>query len=250
MSKVNIEAELNGPQLQAVHTIEGPVLIIAGAGSGKTRVITCRIAHMLGKGIPQSAILALTFTNKAAREMETRVRELTQKKLQNLTVSTFHAFGLRILREEAELLGLRKNFSIYDEIDRQSLIKESLRECHLASLKADLYALGQIFSGVKTGLLGWEKNAAEIAALSGRNGWEPVYEAYQQGLRVYNAADFDDLLTLPLELFEKHPEVLESFRNRFRYIMVDEFQDTSLVQYRLLRLLALGQEKGGGEKGG
>ncbi|MDR1319095.1 MAG: UvrD-helicase domain-containing protein [Treponema sp.] len=240
MSKLNIEAELNGPQLQAVNTLEGPVLILAGAGSGKTRVITYRIARMLEKGIPQMAILALTFTNKAAREMETRVKDLTGKKLQNLTVSTFHSFGLKILREEAELLDLRKNFSVYDEVDRQSLIKESLRECHKASLKADLYVLGQIFSGIKTGLLDWRGNASEIADLSGRNDWEPVYEAYQQGLRVYNSVDFDDLLTLPLELFEKYPEVLESFRERFRYIMVDEFQDTSLVQYRLVKMLARG----------
>jgi DNA helicase-2/ATP-dependent DNA helicase PcrA len=205
---------------------------------------------MLERGIPQAAILALTFTNKAAREMESRVKNLTGKKLQNLTVSTFHAFGLKILREEAELLGLRKNFSVYDEVDRQSLIKESLHECHRASLKADLYALGQVFSGIKTGLLGWTRNASEIAGLSGRNDWEPVYEAYQQGLRVYNSVDFDDLLVLPLELFEKHPEVLERFRKRFRYIMVDEFQDTSLVQYRLMKMLARGGEPSSGQNAG
>jgi len=120
------EEELNGPQLQAVTTLEGAVLIIAGAGSGKTRVITYRIAHMLEKGIPQSAILALTFTNKAAREMEIRVKELTKRRLLNLTVSTFHAFGVKVLREEIEVLGYRKNFSIYDETDRNQLIKDLL----------------------------------------------------------------------------------------------------------------------------
>jgi len=128
MVKLNIKAELNEPQLQAVTTLEGPVLIIAGAGSGKTRVITYRIAYMLQNGIPQHAILALTFTNKAAREMETRVKELTGKKLQSLTISTFHSFGLSIIRDEAELLGFRKNFSVYDETDKTALIKESLRE--------------------------------------------------------------------------------------------------------------------------
>ncbi|MDR0316739.1 MAG: UvrD-helicase domain-containing protein, partial [Treponema sp.] len=243
MSKLNIKAELNGPQLEAVTAIEGPALIIAGAGSGKTRVITYRIAYMLEKGIPQSAILALTFTNKAAKEMGSRVKELTRKKLQNLTVSTFHAFGLSIIREEAELLGYRKNFSVYDETDRMSLIKESLRECRMASSKVDLYALAQLFSNIKTGLAVWNQGAAKKGAGTSKmasGDLKPVYEEYQQGLKVYNAVDFDDLLTIPLELFERHPEVLEKYSRRFRYIMVDEFQDTSLIQYRLLRLLAAG----------
>ena len=151
MAKINIKAELNEPQINAVTNIDGPVSIIAGAGSGKTRVITYRIAYMLEKGIPQAAILALTFTNKAAREMEQRVKELTGKKLQSLTLNTFHAFGLKIIREECELLGYRKNFSIYDETDKMSLIKESLRECKMYSPKTDLYALSQLFSKVKTG---------------------------------------------------------------------------------------------------
>ncbi|WP_010261479.1 ATP-dependent helicase [Treponema primitia] len=230
MSKLNLQAELNDQQFRAVRTIEGPVLIIAGAGSGKTRVITYRIAHMLETGIPQSAILALTFTNKAAREMEIRVKELTGKKLQNLTVSTFHAFGVRILREEIEHLGYRKNFSIYDETDRGSAIKESLRECRLSTEGVDLYALGQLFSNVKIGRFTWGDGANDA--------YEPVYKEYQHSLKTYNALDFDDLLTLPIELFEKHPEVLEKYRSRYHYIMVDEFQDTSFTQYRLMRFLA------------
>jgi len=219
------------------------VLIIAGAGSGKTRVITYRIAYMLEKNIPQHSILALTFTNKAAKEMETRVKELTGKKLQALTVGTFHAFGLSIIRDEAELLGFRKNFSVYDETDRITLVKESLRECRLASKKIDLYALGQLFSNIKTGIASW--NDGMNAAGRGENGMggvdlKPVYETYQSGLRAYNAVDFDDLLTLPLELFENAPDILAKYRGRYRYIMVDEFQDTSLIQYRLMRLLATG----------
>jgi len=227
MSKFNFKAELNEPQVKAVYAIEGPVLIIAGAGSGKTRVITYRIANMLEKGIPQSAILALTFTNKAAREMELRVKELTGKKLQSLTISTFHAFGLTVIRDEAELLGYRKNFSIYDETDKISLIKESLRECRLYSPKIDLYALSQHFSKIKTGLAKWESTDMQ-----------PVYDEYQTGLKIYNAVDFDDLLTIPLELFENHKEVLAKYQKKFRYIMVDEFQDTSIIQYRLVKLLA------------
>jgi len=198
LSNISIETQLNEPQTQAVHTIEGPVLIIAGAGSGKTRVITYRIAYMLEKGIPQSAVLALTFTNKAAREMETRIKQLTHKKLQSLSISTFHAFGLKIIRDEAELLGYRKNFSVYDETDKISLIKESLRECRMFSVKVDLYALSQFFSRIKTGLALWNENAD----------MKPVYEEYNQALKIYNAVDFDDLLTVPLELLEKNADVL------------------------------------------
>jgi len=228
MIKFNTDAELNEPQMKAVNTIEGPVLIIAGAGSGKTRVITYRIANMLDKGIPQSAILALTFTNKAAREMETRVKELTQKKLQSLTVCTFHAFGLKILREDCELLGFRKNFSIYDETDKMSLIKESLRECKINSNKIDLYELSGHFSKIKTGMAKWTDSAD----------MEPVFNAYQAGLKIYNAVDFDDLLLIPLELLEKNGDIIDKYRKKFRYIMVDEFQDTSLIQYRMMKLLA------------
>jgi len=232
LSKLNIEAHLNEPQSLAVRSIEGPALIIAGAGSGKTRVITYRIAYMLERGIPQSAILALTFTNKAAREMETRVKELTGKKLQSLTVSTFHAFGLKILKEEADVLGYRKNFSVYDETDKLSLIKESLRECKMFSHKVDLYSLGQFFSKVKTGLAQWTEYAD----------MQCVYDEYNQALKIYNAVDFDDLLTIPLELFEKNSDVLQKYRQKYRYIMVDEFQDTSLLQYKLMKLLAGGED--------
>jgi len=227
MSKIDIKTYLNEPQIQAVTTINGPVLIIAGAGSGKTRVITYRIAHMLEKGIPQSAILALTFTNKASREMEQRVKELTGKKLQNLNVSTFHAFGLKIIRDECELLGYRKNFSIYDETDKISLIKESLRECKMFTQKTDLYALSQFFSRIKTGLSAWTDDVS----------MQCVYDEYQQALKIYNALDFDDLLTIPLELFSNHADILEKYRKKYRYILVDEFQDTSLLQYKLLKLL-------------
>jgi DNA helicase-2/ATP-dependent DNA helicase PcrA len=229
VAEPRIEPELNDPQARAVNAIEGPVLIIAGAGSGKTRVITYRMAAMLKRGIPQSAILSLTFTNKAAREMEARVKELTARKLQSLTVSTFHAFGVKILREEAAVLGYRKNFSIYDETDRTDLIRQCLRELGRDGT-ADVAAAGQVFSKVKTGALTWG-DGADAA-------FEPVYDEYQESLRVYNAFDFDDLLVKPIALFETHPDVLEKYRRRFRYIMVDEFQDTSAVQYRLMRLLS------------
>ena len=235
------EQELNEAQLRAVTSLEGAVLIIAGAGSGKTRVITYRIARMLEKGIPQSAILALTFTNKAAKEMESRVKELTGRKLTNLTVSTFHAFGVKILREEIEVLGYRKNFSIYDSTDRIALIKESLRECKLYGDKIDLTKMEALFSGVKIGSLQWgrvDDKSRYTTDTVADDIWEIAYNEYQKSLKIYNALDFDDLLTVPIMLFEKYPEILEKYRRRFRYILVDEFQDTSLIQYRLLRLLA------------
>jgi DNA helicase-2/ATP-dependent DNA helicase PcrA len=230
MPKLNLREELNPPQLRAATCIDGPLLIIAGAGSGKTRVITYRIAYMLERGIPQSAILALTFTNKAAREMQTRVKELTGRKLQSLAASTFHAFGAALLREEIERLEYRKNFSIYDETDRRQLLKDSLRECGRSLEGADLSALGALFSDVKTGRARWGEGA-DI-------GLENVYAEYQNSLKVFNAVDFDDLLTLPISIFEQFPDALEAYRARYRYILIDEFQDTSLVQYRLMRLLA------------
>ena len=229
MNLSELKKELNPEQFRAVSTTDGALLIIAGAGSGKTRVITFRIAHMLDTGIPQSAILALTFTNKAAREMEERVKTLTQRKLQNLTVSTFHAFGVRILRQDIDKLGWRTNFSIYDDTDRNQLIKESGRELGFTSDALDVYSIGNLFSNIKTGHKTWQ---------SANDQYRELYECYQAGLKLYNAVDFDDLIGLPIRLFKEHPEVLAKYRDRFKYIMVDEFQDTSLQQYELMHLLA------------
>ncbi|MEE0999403.1 MAG: 3'-5' exonuclease [Treponemataceae bacterium] len=229
MNLEKLRKELNPEQFRAVSTTDGALLIIAGAGSGKTRVITFRIAHMLDTGIPQSAILALTFTNKAAREMEDRVKELTGKKLQNLTVSTFHAFGVRILRQDIEKLGWRSNFSIYDDTDRNQLIKESGRELGFSAENLDVYKIGNLFSNIKIGRWTWE---------TANDQYRPLYEKYQEGLKLYNAVDFDDLIGLPIRLFKEHPDVLAKYRERYKYIMVDEFQDTSLQQYEFMHLLA------------
>ncbi len=226
-----LRKELNPEQFRAVTTVDGAILIIAGAGSGKTRVITYRIAYMLDSGIPQSQILALTFTNKAAREMEDRIKELTQRKLQNLTVSTFHAFGVRILRQDIDRLGYRDNFSIYDETDRTALIKECGRELGYAQDALDIYKIGNLISGIKTGRKNWE---------TANDMYRPLYESYQEGLKLFNAVDFDDLIVLPIKLFRENPDVLERYRERYRYIMVDEFQDTSHQQYELMHLLAGG----------
>lgn len=226
-----LRKDLNPEQFRAVTTIDGPILIIAGAGSGKTRVITFRIANMLEVGIPQSQILALTFTNKAAKEMEMRIKDLTGKKLQNLTVSTFHAFGVRVLRQDIDKLGYRENFSIYDETDRTALIKECGRELKFSPDAMDIYTIGNLFSNIKTGRKNWETS---------NDMYRPLYESYQEGLKLYNAVDFDDLIVLPIKLFREHPDVLARYSERYRYLMVDEFQDTSHQQYELMRLLATG----------
>ena len=219
---------LNPEQLRAVESLQGPLLILAGAGSGKTRVITCRIARLLARGAAQSSILAVTFTNKAAREMSHRVRELAGRKLPRLTVSTFHAFGVRVLREDGAALGYRANFSIYDESDRGTLLKEAARELGFGR-DLDLYAVAVLFSRLKSHLADWQEETERF---------RPLFKDYQTRLRLHNAVDFDDLIRLPIELFEGHPEVLARYRERFRHFLVDEFQDTSLQQYRLIRLLA------------
>ncbi len=226
---IDYEAELNPEQYEAVTKVEGPLLIIAGAGSGKTRVITYRMAYMLEQGIPQHSILALTFTNKAAREMAERVKGIAKRKLQNLTVSTFHAFGVKILRKEIHLLGYKDNFSIYDEADRGQLIKDCARELGFRMEGFDAFKVGNLFSQIRSEQRPWSK--ADDA-------YRGLYDEYRRSLRIYNAVDFDDLIVLPIELFELHPEVAAQWRDRYRYLMIDEFQDTSLQQYRLMRLMS------------
>jgi len=184
---------------------------------------------MLEKGIPQSAILALTFTNKAAREMSERVHALTGKKLQSLTVSTFHSFGVKILRKEIHRLGWRDNFSIYDEVDRTQLIKDCAREVGFRMDGFDPAKAGGVFSEVKTGRKTWADDA---------DGYSRIFDEYQAALKAFNAVDFDDLIGMPIRVFEQYPEAREEYRQRYRYVMIDEFQDTSLEQYRLMRLLA------------
>ena len=224
-----LKKELNPEQYKTVTTISNPLLIIAGAGSGKTRAITYRIAYMLHKGIPQSSILALTFTNKAAKEMSERVKKITGRKLTQLTVSTFHAFGVKVLRDEIESLGYRTNFSIYDQTDKIALIKNTVRELKMDPNTLDLYSISSLFSLIKTGLAKWN-NTTKI--------YKEIYEEYIDHLLIYNAVDFDDLITLPVKIFNQYPNILEKYRERYKYIMVDEFQDTSRIQYDLVKLLA------------
>lgn len=226
---LNLKHALNAEQYTAASIIEGPLLIIAGAGSGKTRMITYRIANMLDQGIPQSSILALTFTNKAAREMAVRIQELTGKKLPKLTASTFHAFGVKVLRKHCRVLGYHPNFTIYDQADMYAMIKNVAREMQISFDKLDLYYLANLFGEIKTRRSTWNRENSP---------WKPLFDEYCDHMKTFNAVDFNDLIILPIKLFEEHPDILESYQNTYTYIMVDEFQDTSHIQYHMMHLLA------------
>jgi len=221
---------LNQQQYEAVTNLKGPLLILAGAGSGKTRVITHRISNLISSGIPLSSILAVTFTNKAAREMFARIRSLDRrKKLNDLTICTFHALGLKILIKFGDLLGFKGNFTIYDQTDKQSLIKELIRELNLESESTDTWQISALFSAIKTFQKSWNEDIRQYRIL---------FNEYNTRLKLLNAVDFDDLIVLPVKLFDSFPDSLSYYQNKFQYIMVDEFQDTSSRQYELIRLLA------------
>ena len=229
---------LNPQQRSAVETIRGPVLILAGAGTGKTRVITFRIAHMIEQGIPPGRILAVTFTNKAAREMKERVSKLVPRvrqveKPEGPTLSTFHSLGVRILRQHIEVLGYKKNFVIYDEAEQLSVIKRILSQVSTAGEKIDPKLVQSFLSRHKNGALKPGALSDESAAVLARH----LQGRYETALRACNAIDFDDLLLLTLKLFREHPAVLAACRERFRYVMVDEYQDTNLAQFELVHLL-------------
>jgi DNA helicase II / ATP-dependent DNA helicase PcrA len=242
-------AQLNDQQREAVTTIHGPLLIIAGAGSGKTGVITTRIAYMVDQGIDPSSILAMTFTNKAAGEMEERVRDLLMRVEKDavsakaaskaLTISTFHAFGLAMLRRYGRLVGYRPNFTVYDSGDQMALLKEAARELKIAPEDLDIFQVLQLFSGIKTERLTWTDErwydmAADLGDGRGVSTFQDLYRSYQEHLVTFNAVDFDDLIVRPLELLRENPKVRGYYADHFRYIMVDEFQDTSTIQYRVL----------------
>lgn len=239
MSSFSPEAAgLNPAQVRAVKHLDGPLLVLAGAGSGKTRVITQKIAYLLGDcGYRPENVAAVTFTNKAAREMKARITALLGKeKGRGLTVSTFHTLGLRIIQSEHKAVGLKRGFTIFDASDARTLVAELL--------KADAQDLGQVIDKIQWQISDWKSgHVAPETALSHAEDKEAeyaarVYIAYQRSLRAYNAVDFDDLISLPVTLFETEPEVLAKWRGKLRYLLVDEYQDTNASQYALLKLLA------------
>jgi DNA helicase II / ATP-dependent DNA helicase PcrA len=236
---------LNAQQRQAVETIRGPVLILAGAGTGKTRVITFRIGHLIERGVEPSNILGVTFTNKAAREMQERLAKLIPRrraaakadnsgKPDRPTLCTFHSLCVRILRQHIELLGYKRNFVIYDESDQLSAVKKILAHISSRGDKFDpasvLHHLSQI------------RNSGEQSKTGGRNEEDSdiaqhIRQHYESALRACNAVDFDDLILLTLRLFEEHPAALEACRARYRHVMVDEYQDTNAAQFKLVHAL-------------
>ena len=226
---INLRALLNKQQAEAAETLEGPLLIIAGAGSGKTRMITYRIAKMLERGIDEKNILALTFTNKAAKEMSDRIRELTKKKLKDLTTTTFHSFGLILLKKYIHHLGYHNNFSLYDANDNQALIKNCIISLGYQIPDYNIYSLASLFSDVKTGRKTFNEEESAV---------KEIYNEWLLSQKAYNVVDFDDLILLPIRIFEKKPFVLEEVQERYRYILVDEFQDTSLLQYKMVSMIA------------
>ncbi|HEY1478045.1 MAG TPA: UvrD-helicase domain-containing protein [Chthoniobacterales bacterium] len=222
--------DLNPQQLEAVRATRGPVLILAGAGTGKTRVITTRIAYLLNEGAAAEKILAVTFTNKAANEMRDRVRSMVEKgKASKVTVCTFHALCVRILRQDIDKLGYKTNFSIYDEGDQLGLIRNIIPRLAAVSEKLDPQLARNFISKAKNQHYKVPASDQTLAAA--------VFHRYQEQLKAFNAVDFDDLLILTVRLLEEFTEIRRKWENRFEFVMVDEFQDTNRLQFELVRQL-------------
>jgi len=230
---------LNAAQREAVVNTEGPILVLAGPGSGKTRVLTYRVAYLIQEGgVPPWRIMAVTFTNKAANEMKERLQALLgDADLSNLTIGTFHAICVRILRREADALGIDRNFVIYDDGDQRSLVRQAIRELNLDDKLYRPRAMQNLISRAKTEMLGPKefepRNYREEVA-------RRIYARYQQLLIENNAFDFDDLLLRVVVAFREQPELLQKYQRRYQYVLVDEFQDTNAVQYELVRQLSGG----------
>jgi DNA helicase-2/ATP-dependent DNA helicase PcrA len=239
-------ADLNPEQREAVETLDGPVLVLAGAGTGKTRVLTTRIAHILATGRARpSEILSVTFTNKAAREMKARVGAMVGQIVEGMPwLGTFHSIGVKILRRHAELVGLKPDFTILDTDDQIRLMRQLLEAEGIDEKRWPARVLaGLIDSWKNRGLGPAQVPAGEAATFAGGKG-KKLYTAYQERLKTLNAADFGDLLIENIRLFREHPEVLRQYQTRFKYILVDEYQDTNVAQYLWLRLLG---QRGGAQ---
>ncbi|MDD3341048.1 MAG: UvrD-helicase domain-containing protein [Bacilli bacterium] len=230
--------ELNERQKEAVMTTEGPLLVIAGAGSGKTKVLTTRIAYLIEeKGISFSSILAITFTNKAAKEMKERVVNILGNIGYKIQISTFHSFGLYLMHEHAEKLGYESNFTILDSDDSLTVIKKILKDMDLDSKEYNPRAVRSKISGAKNSLL----SPAEYEAYAQTEFEKKVvkiYDKYQTKLLKNNSMDFDDLLMLPIILFRMYPEILKIYQERFEYVLIDEYQDTNEAQYLLTKMIS------------
>ena len=231
-------ADLNPAQREAVLTTEGPLLVVAGAGSGKTRVLTHRVAHLVTAcGVKPNEILAITFTNRAAGEMRDRLEDMLSGLARRIWILTFHSACGRILRREAPRLGYRTNFTIYDQADQIRLTKACLEELEKDPKRFVARGIHAQISMAKNQLIGPEEYRSRVASFYDQTVAE-TYELYQRRLLASNALDFDDMLYLTVEVFERFPEALQRWQKAFRYVLVDEYQDTNHAQYRLLQLLA------------
>src|SRR5438874_6904593 len=237
-------SDLNPEQRLAVETLEGPVLVLAGAGTGKTRVLTTRIAHILATGRARPGeILAVTFTNKAAREMKARVGAMVGQTVEGMPwLGTFHAIGVKILRRHAELVGLKSDFTILDVDDQIRLLKQVLEAANIDEKRWPARVLASLIDGWKNRGLTPDKVPAGEAAIFSDGRGAKLYAAYQDRLKVLNAADFGDLLLEGIRLFREHAAVLAQYQARFKYTLVDEYQDTNVAQYLWLRLLGQGSK--------
>src|SRR6187200_340359 len=231
-------ATLNPAQREAVVHVEGPVLVIAGAGSGKTRVLTNRVAHLINAvGAKPNEILAITFTNKAAGEMRERLERMLGRTARAIWILTFHAACGRILRREAPRLGYRSNFTIYDSADQVRLTKACLEELERDPKRFVPRGIHAQISAAKNQLVTPADYTERVASFYDQTVAE-VYDLYQRRMFASNAVDFDDLLMLTVQVLERFPEARERWQKAFRYVLVDEYQDTNHAQYRLLQLLA------------
>jgi ATP-dependent DNA helicase Rep len=235
---LNSMTKLNSAQQDAVKEIDCPLLVLAGAGSGKTRVITEKIAYLIRQGMPARHIAAVTFTNKASREMKSRVTKLLDsKQIRGLRVATFHALGLDILRTELKTLGYKSGLTLFDEQDKLTLLKSLLshesKDYDNEQIEAHCRQIGQWKNAFIT-----PEQALANSDSSDNVAKANLYSAYIRSLKAYNAVDFDDLILLPVLLLQQHPKILEKWQNKIRYLLVDEYQDTNITQYQLVRLIA------------
>ncbi len=229
---------LNAEQRRAAETLDGPVLILAGAGSGKTRALTYRLANLIDHGVAAWEILALTFTNKAAREMKTRVEQLIgEEKAGEAWISTFHSTCARILRKDIEKLGYSRSFVIYDDDDQTRVLKEIYQQLNLDDQYIPIREARNKISDAKNRMLTPDEWFSKSSRDHRTSQVHDVMTLYEQRMKTLNALDFDDLLIKTLELFADHPPVLQAYRNRFRYVLVDEYQDTNTAQYELVRMI-------------
>ena len=229
---------LNSNQQEAVETTTGPILVIAGAGSGKTKVLTTKIAYLIEeKNVNPSSILAITFTNKAAREMKERVTKMLGIVARNIQISTFHSFGLLVIKENYEALGYKSNFTILDSDDSLTIVKKIMRELNIDTNHYNPKAIRNHISGAKNELL--DSNQYERYANSDFEKLVvSIYEKYEEKLLINNSLDFDDLLMLPIKLFKSNPNILKEYQERFKYVLIDEYQDTNEAQYNLVKMIS------------